>query len=526
VLFKERPLKIPASCWAAMLPMAVSGVPLLAGPSCESLASLAPPGTKITLAQSAPAGTFAPRASLSGSLPPGDMTVVPYKDLPTFCRVEAMLTPSNDSDIKIEVWLPPASAWNGKFMGIGNGGWGGRIYYDRMGLPLTRGYAVAATDTGHQGVEENASFALGHPEKLIDYGYRAVHEMTVKAKAIIAAYYGEGPKLSYWEGCSCGGKQALTEAQRFPADFDGIIAGAPSNYMTHQLAQIIWVAQAVHKDEASYIPPEKYPAIHNAVLAACDALDGVKDDLLEDPTRCKFDPIVLECKGSDGPACLTAPQVEAARKIYAPATNPRTKQQIYPGFVPGSELGWARQAGPRPGAIPNTYWQYVIFKDPNWDYKTLNFDSDVARADQIDNGTLNATDPNLKAFFARGGKLLHYHGWADPALSPLNSVNYYKSVLDRIGNASKVRDSYRLFMVPGMVHCRNPGSEGPNNFDMISAIERWVEKGKAPDQIVASHMTKGNVDRTRPLCSYPEVATYRGTGSTDDAANFSCSVLK
>jgi feruloyl esterase len=454
------------------------------------------------------------------------MTVVPYKDLPTFCRIEAMLTPSNDSDIKIEVWLPPASAWNGKFMGIGNGGWGGRIYEDRMGLPLTRGYAVAATDTGHEGIEDDVSFALGHPEKLIDYGYRAVHEMTVKAKAITAAYYGEGPKLSYWDGCSCGGKQALTEAQRFPADFDGIIAGAPSNYMTHQLAQIIWVAQAVHKGEASYIPPERYPAIHNAVLAACDALDGVKDGLIGDPTRCKFDPVVLECRGSDGPTCLTAPQVEAARKIYAPATNPRTKQQIYPGFALGSELGWARQAGPRPAAIPNSYWKYVIFKDPNWDYKTLNFDSDVSRADRIDNGSLDATDPNLKAFFARGGKLLHYHGWADPALSPLNSVNYYKSVLDRIGNASKVRDSYRLFMVPGMVHCRNPGSEGPNNFDMISAIEQWVEKGKAPDQIIASHGTDGKVDRTRPLCPYPQVATYKGTGSTDDAANFSCSVLK
>jgi feruloyl esterase len=519
-------MMIPTTFWAVMLAMAVRGMPLMAGPSCESLASLVAPGMKIILAQAVPAGTFAPPASFSGSLPPGDMTVVPYKDLPTFCRIEAMLTPSNDSDIKIEVWLPPASAWNGKFMGIGNGGWGGRIYEDRMGLPLTRGYAVAATDTGHEGIEDDVSFALGHPEKLIDYGYRAVHEMTVKAKAITAAYYGEGPKLSYWDGCSCGGKQALTEAQRFPAEFDGIIAGAPSNYMTHQLAQIIWVAQAVHKGEASYIPPERYPAIHNAVLAACDALDGVKDGLIGDPTRCKFDPIVLECRGSDGPTCLTAPQVEAARKIYAPATNPRTKQQIYPGFALGSELGWARQAGPRPAAIPNSYWKYVIFKDPNWDYKTLNFDSDVSRADRIDNGSLDATDPNLKAFFARGGKLLHYHGWADPALSPLNSVNYYKSVLDRIGNASKVRDSYRLFMVPGMVHCRNPGSEGPNNFDMISAIEQWVEKGKAPDQIIASHRTDGKVDRTRPLCPYPQVATYKGTGSTDDAANFSCSVLK
>jgi feruloyl esterase len=325
-------------------------------------------------------------------------------------------------------------------------------------------------------------------------------------------------------GCSCGGKQALTEAQRFPNDFDGMIAGAPANYMTHQIAQIIWVAQAVHMSEASYIPPEKYPAIHNAVLAACDAIDGVKDGVLEDPTRCKIDPAVLACNGSDGPACLTAPQVQAAKKIYAPLTNSRTKRQIFPGFVHGSELGWSRQAGPQPGAIATGFWKYVVFKNPNWDYNTLNFDSDIVRADRVDNGTLDAIDPNLKAFFGHGGKLLQYHGWADAAISPLNSVNYYKSVLDAMGNTAKLRDSYRLFMVPGMAHCR--GGEGPGNFDMVSAIEQWVEKGKAPDQIIASQIRGSKVGRTRPLCPYPAIAAYKGTGSTDDAANFSCTVLK
>ena len=213
-----------------------------------------------------------------------------------------------------------------------------------------------------------------------------------------------------------------------PGNFDGVIAGAPSNYMTHQLAQIIWVAQAVHKDEASYIPPEKYSAIHHAVLAACDALDGVKDGLLEDPTRCKFDPIVLECRGSDGPACLTAPQVEAARKIYAPATIRAPSGKSILALCRGANWAGPARLARDLIAIATGYWKYVIFKDPNWDYKTLNFDSDVARADRIDNGTLNATDPNLEAFFARGGRLLHYHGWDDPALSPLNSVSYYKSV--------------------------------------------------------------------------------------------------
>jgi feruloyl esterase len=219
-------------------------------------------------------------------------------------------------------------------------------------------------------------------------------------------------------------------------------------------AQFIWVAQAVHKDEASYIPPNKYSIIHDAALQACDALDGVKDGVLEDPTRCTFDPQVLECKGADGPACLTAAQVKAVRAVYSPATNPRTKQQIYPGLVPGSELGWAAQAGPQPGGIPNSYFKYVVFKDPNWDYRTFNFDTDLALADQIDNGTLSATDPNLEAFFAHGGKLLQYHGWSDNQISPLNSVNYYQSVVSAMGGAAKVKDSYRLFMIPGMPHCR------------------------------------------------------------------------
>jgi feruloyl esterase len=363
--------------------------------------------------------------------------------------------------------------------------------------------------------------------------------MTVKAKAIIAAYYGRAPDVSYFTGCSAGGKQGLTEAQLFPGDYNGIIAGAPGNNWTHMMAQIVWVAQAVHKDEASYIPPAKYPAIHEAALAACDARDGVKDGVINDPTKCKFDPKAIQCKGADGPSCLTAPQVEAARKIYSALKNPRTKQEIYPGFEPGSELGWGQfVAGPTPTTFATDLFKYVVFKNPDWDYKTLNFDSDIALADMIDHGTNNATDPNLKSYFERGGKLLQYHGWNDQLISPLNSVNYFVSVATGTSGvttvtfgdgkagarlptgANNVVASYRLFMVPGMNHCQ--GGDGPSTFDMLGALEQWVERGETPTRIEASRIREGKIDRTRPLCPYPQLAIYNGKGSTDDAQNFTC----
>jgi feruloyl esterase len=484
---------------------------------CESLTSLNLKDTTITLAQLVPAGRFTPPDTFRL---PGPL----FKQLPAFCRVAATLKPSQDSDIKIEVWMP-ASGWNGKFEGTGNGGWAGSIIYSNLGTAIQRGYATANTDTGHSG--NSASFALGHPEKLVDFGYRAVHEMTVQAKTIIAAYYGNGPKRSYWNGCSSGGREGLKEAQRFPRDYDGIVAGAAANNWTHLMAGESWVGLATRRatleDPASYIPPEKYAVIHKAVLDACDSLDGVKDGVLEDPTRCHFDPKVLQCIGADTPACLTAPQVAAVRKIYAPVTNPRTGQEIYPGLQPGGELGWTPfAAGPRTFAIPDDYFKHVVFKNPAWDFRTLNFDTDVALADKLDDGTINATDPNLKELLAHGGKLLLYHGWSDPFIAPENTVNYYKSVVKAIGGVTKLENSVRLFMVPGMEHCH--GGDGPCVFDMMSAMEQWVEKGKAPDQIIASHGSPGKIDRTRPLCPYPKVARYKGTGSTDDAANFVCAL--
>jgi Tannase and feruloyl esterase len=519
-----------ASLFAAFV-----ATPLLAQPAnprgCADLARLTLPNTTITLAQPIDAGAFVPPAATPPAAPgPAGAPAAPavpaiYRELPPFCRVAATLRPSSDSDIKIEVWLP-ATEWNGKFQAVGNGGWAGTISYggDRgLAAAVRRGYAAASTDTGHAGNGADASFALNHREKLIDFGHRAVHEMAVQAKAIIAAYYGNAPRLSYWNGCSTGGRQGLMEAQRYPADFDGIVAGAPANYMTRLLAHSLWVAHATLKDPASYIPREKYAVLHTAVLEACDARDGAKDGILEDPARCTFDPKVLECDAADAPTCLTRAQVEAAQKIYATAKNPRTGEKIFPGLAPGSELGWFPLAGgPNAFPIADSNFKYVVFKNPDWDFKTFDFDRDITLGEKAFDGAIDATDPNLNPFFSRGGKLLMYHGWTDQLIPPGNSIDYYTSVVRELGGPDKVSDSIRLFLAPGMSHCG--GGEGPNTFDAIAALETWVEKQSPPKRIEASRLTKGVVDRRRPLCPYPAVAEYQGSGSTDDASSFECRV--
>jgi feruloyl esterase len=485
-----------------------------AAASCDALSTLALRGGTVTLAQMVAAGAFVPPA---GGRERGGARA-PYGDLPAFCRVAATLRPMSDSAINIEVWMPAAApegagGWNGKLEAIGGQGWAGSIGYAGLRDALRRGYAATATDSGHSGGA--GTFALEHAEQLVDFAYRSAHEMTLAAKAIVAAFYSNGPRFSYWDGCSTGGRMALTEAQRFPDDFDGIIAGAPANFSSHQAAQMMSVALAVHQDEASYIPPSKY-----SLIEACDARDGVKDGVLEDPTRCAFDPNVLACRGEDAPTCLTAPQVVAAKKIYAPIFNPRTKQSIFPGLSPGGELAWGTVAGPQPLGFPQEIYKYIVFRDAAWDYKTLDLDRDVARAEKAYDGMMDAINPDLTAFFRRGGKLLQYHGWSDQAVAPANSVNYYNSVMARSGGAASVQRSYRLFMVPGMTHCL--GGEGTSTFDALAALERWVEKGEAPVQIPASRVAGGVVNRTRPLCPYPQVATYRGTGSIDEATNFEC----
>jgi feruloyl esterase len=485
--------------------------------TCERLVqSLNLPDTTITSATMVAAGQFTPPAPAGGGRG-GAAAQNQYADLPSFCRVTATLKPSSDSDIKVEVWMPQ-SGWNGKMQGVGNGGWAGSIQYGPLAAAIRRGYAAVSTDTGHVG--GGASFALGHPEKLIDYAYRAIHEAAVKAKATISAFYGNAPRYSYFVGCSNGGRQGFKEAQNYPEDYDGIISGAPAYNWTHQMAESIWVALATLKDAASTIPQAKLAVINKAAVDACDAGDGLKDGLIDDPTRCRFDPQVLLCKDADGPSCLTAPQVEAAKKIYAGKKDARG-QELFPGQEPGSETSWQGVVGgPRPFGVADDLFKYVVFKDPNWDFKTFNIDRDVELANKVDQNMINATDPNVKRFADRGGKWIIWHGWADSIITPRDSITYYKAVQAALG--PKAEDTVRLFMVPGMAHCQ--GGPGPNSFDMVTALEAWVERGQAPTRVIASRSVDGKVERTRPICPYPQVAVYNGSGSVDAAENFVCRV--
>jgi feruloyl esterase len=378
---------------------------------------------------------------------------------------------------------------------------------------LQEGYATASTDTGHKG--GNSLFGIGHPEKVVDYAYRAVHEMTVQSKAIIAAFYGKNPRLSYWNGCSTGGRQGLMEAQRYPEDFDGIVAGAPANYHSHLHASDLTTAVPVLKDPASAVSPSKLALLNQAVMAACDTLDGVKDGLLADPHKCRFDPSSLLCRGTDAENCLTEPQLETVRRMYAPSKM-KNGELIFPGKAPGSELGWNVLNGKQPPMVAVGTFQ-LAYQDPDWDWKTFDPDRDTALADQK-TGFINAIQPDLEAFKARGGKLLLYHGWNDTLIAPDNTVNYYARVLARMG--PKQDGWLRLFMMPGVGHCS--GGVGPSQANFLSAMERWRETGEAPDQITASRVSGNRVDLTRPLCPYPQVAHYKGAGSTNDAASFVC----
>lgn len=502
--------------------------PALAAPkTCESLVQLALPNTKITVAESVSTGEFTP---------PGRPASI--KGLPPFCRVAATLKPSADSDIKIEVWLP-LNDWNKNYRGQGNGGFAGAIGYDAMAEAIKLGYATAGTDTGHTG--NDAAWALGHPEKVIDFGWRAIHEMTTSAKAIIQNFYGEAAKRSYFSSCSNGGRAALMEAQRFPDDYDGIIAGAPANYWTRLLTAGM-LLQAITLNGDGYIPASKLPAIAAAVLNACDAQDGLKDGLLNDPRQCRFDPAVLICKNGDADSCLTEAQAQTIKAIYAGARSPDGKL-YFPGYVPGSEdsgwSAWITGQSPRRSAgffFGSQFFTNMVYEKTDWDYRTFNFLEAGKLAESKTAATLNAIDPNLKAFRARGGKLILYHGWSDPGIPALNTIDYFQSVQQRLGFGES-NSFMRLFMVPGMSHCG--GGPGPNIFgqaglapsddpqhDLYRALEQWVERGVAPESVIA---TKYNNDRraqgvkmTRPLCAYPKIAKYKGSGDQNDAANFVC----
>jgi feruloyl esterase len=482
--------------------------------SCDNLASATLNGATITLAQVVPAGQFSPP---QGGPPEGRAI---YPKLPAFCRVAATLAPTPDSAIKIEVWMPE-TGWNGKLVEFGNGGYGSNLSYGNMAQALLEGYAATSSNTGHEG--DSASFVIGHPEKLIDWAYRAVHENAVAAKAIVEARYGSATKRAYFQGCSTGGRQAYGEVQRYPADFDGIVAGDPGKNLTHQTAIQTWMSVEVQKNPAEFIPAEKYAMMHKAVIAACDEIDGVKDGVIENPQACKFDPGTLLCKGADSADCLTQPQVDFARKVYNGFTD-STGKKIFGGLAPGSEGAWIGLAGQKPMGYAMESYRYVVMQNPNWDPMTLDLDKDVAYADKTIAKTVNNNDPNIKPFLARGGKLLAYHGWADPGISPSNSIDYYNDVAKLNGGVAKIDSQYRLFMIPGMAHCG--GGDGTSTFNMIPVIDAWVEKGVVPASIPASRTRNAQVDRTRPLCPYPQQAVYKGSGSTDEAANFSCAVKK
>jgi hypothetical protein len=533
---KKRP-----SRWAVAFILLLSGAPAYAQDACERLTAAKIPNTTITLAQTVAAGTFnGPPTPKSG----GELALL-YKSLPAFCRVVAEAKPTSDSDIKIEVWLP-VSGWNGKLEGIGVGGYAGSIDNVKLATLVKAGYAATATDTGHTGSSPmDAGWAMGHPEKIIDYGYRGIHEMTRVAKAVIAAYYSKPPQRSYFAGCSGGGRQGLMEAQRYPEDYDGILAGAPANYYTTLVAAFAYGAQVLTMDSASFIPPAKITTIAAAVNAACDELDGVHDGILNDPRQCHFDPATIQCKGEDSDKCLTAAQVTALKKLYA-GTLDSKGHVVYPGYLPGAEEGqggWGLWiTGPAPvksylASFANGFFSNFVFGKSDWDYKTFKLDADLKAANEKTAQVLNATDPDLKPFKARGGKLILYHGWNDPAITPLNSVDYYESVVKKMGQ--KDVDSFmRLYMVPGMQHCL--GGPGPDTFGAVydddpkfddpqhsveASLEQWVEKAIAPSTIIASKFDDQDpthAKMTRPLCPYPQTVRYKGSGDPNDAANFEC----
>jgi feruloyl esterase len=496
--------------------------------SCSKLSSLALPNTTITTAAEYPAGVN-PTAT-SQSLTPASYAFKGVIDAP-ICRVAGTIKPTPVSNIRFEVWLP-VKGWNGKYNGVGNGGAAGFIPYNAMQHPLSRGYATGSTDTGHVGSQLDGSWMLNNPELVADFAERAEHLTLVAAKAIVKAYYGKPPEYSYFSGCSTGGGQGMREAQRFPEDYNGIVNGDGARDLTHEWPGELYPAWVTEADQQGLV--SKLPALHAAVLAKCDKIDGVQDGLIEDPTKCDFNPATIQCTaGVDNASCLTATQVDEVKKIYRGIKDPATGKIFWPGPAMGSELGWGGKIHPAGVLLPHSYMRSFVYLDPNWEYKdpAFNFDSLVALKDLNAASAkygpmLDGDNPDLLPFVKHGGKILMYHGWNDPDIAPTTIISYYDRMVAAVGGSNspvalaKTQQSARLFMVPGMGHCG--GGVGPNSFDALTALEDWVEHGQAPEKIIASHMTNGVADRTRPLCPYPQTAVYNGSGSIDNAADFSC----
>jgi Tannase and feruloyl esterase len=497
------------------------------GATCSSLTRLKLPNTVITAAQDVGPGKFLPPEGR-----PSEIELAAYHDLPAFCRVRGIIQPSADSHIEFEVWLP-ASGWNGRYMGVGNGGSGGSInyasYVHTLADSLRDGFAASSTDTGHRGADDDFSFARGHREKRIDYHYRAIHDTALAAKAVIGAFYGTAPKYSYFVGGSDGGRQGLMEAQRYPLDYDGVLVFAPTLSRTGSVAAWTWVAQAV-AGAGGDIPQNSLSLVQAAAIAACDSLDGVTDGITSEPTKCRFDPASLLCKDGTSERCLTQPQVAALKKFYAGPRNSKG-EHIAPGFLPGAETDPAGSLSCKSCKGSGFHRASIFLEgmlDSRFTVDTFDFDRDMPHLESAEDAKLtNATEANLKAFKDRGGKLIIAHGWSDGVDTPLITVNYYDSVVMRMG-VNRVSEFLRLYMVPGVYHNIGQGP-GLTTFrePMMTALQHWVEKRVTPGSVVATkYKTDGNpssgVVRTRPLCPYPQVAQYRGTGSIDDAANFAC----
>jgi feruloyl esterase len=511
--------------------------------TCESLASLPLPNVTISAAQTIPAGNY---TAANGQT---------FSNLPTFCRVAATAAPTTQSAINFEVWMPPASSWNGIFRGEGSGGSAGAITFPLMANAIQRAYVTMSNDNGHTG--SNWSFSA-QPERVNDFGYRAQHVTTVAAKVIIQAFYQKLPDFSYFYGCSQGGHHGLMEAQRFPEDYDGIVAGAFAGIdWTALMFGELWTGVNSSVKGPNYdLPQTQLDLLTKTVVAQCGRQDGgvANDPFLKDPRDCHFNPSTLQCKpGQDPSTCLTAAQLRAVQAIYQGASNPRTHQQIWPGFLPGSETFWREVlvGNPNaPGGSSASFFKDGVFAGQSgFSYLNINFDSDVdltnnkpAGSGETWQGALNANDPYLDGFKKRGGKLLMYHGFADPFVTPLGSLDYYIAMIGANGRgpgAVKETQSFaRLFMAPGVTHCGGgPGANvfnGPDNLggpedsnhDVFLALRQWVEQGIAPTRIIGTKYVNDNsangVALTRPMCPYPQQARYRGAGATTDAANFVC----
>lgn len=459
--------------------------------------------------------------------------------VPGFCQVSASLQPSTDSDIRVEVWLP-AAGWNGKYLGLGNGGYGGTLDYNALAQGLARGYAVAATDMGTApSTATDGSPLIKHPEKWLDYGYRSTHLMTLFAKDVASKYYAKSPAKSYFVGCSTGGGQGIHEATQFPEDYDGIVAGAPGNNRLGAHQSVLWSWAASKVSPESAVPAAKLTLLANSVVAACDSLDGVKDGIVSRPDKCTFNPAVLQCSGADNASCLTAAQVTTVNAIYAGPRNLVTGEQIFPGPLPGSEASWSLYTdAATPGAtVPfGAIFNWVFGKD--WDWHTFDWGQDVITMRSSLGPMVNAVNPNVKAFRDRGGKLITFQGLADSLKPPGDLWRYLQNVESTTGQSSSF---VRLFNVPGMGHCR--GGSAPTMFgndltansvapgdptrDLLTALEQWVEKGVAPERIVATQFSGSDpstrtVVSTRPLCAAPLVAKYKGSGDPNVESSFTC----